>query len=280
MLILKDKPGKLCNRLWAFSHFVSDALENNYKLRILHFYDYYQYFENLEKFKNISFNKAPRKHLFFLIRMLQKIKFNTLFVHFNEKKSGEINDIKTRLVFVNSWNLQRPYKPLRLDNLQELFRPKLRYTNRVDKIFDENRRDTELVIGVHIRRGDYKEFYNGRYFYTDFDYNNFLSQLRQEFSSEIRIKLLLCSDEKIDIDKYSDFPVFQIDNANLIEDLYGLSKCDYIIGPPSTYSMWASFYGQKPILAIENKSCIVKKMDFSIAISINKLSNGYTFIWE
>ena len=55
MLILKDKPGQLCNRLWAFSPFISDALENNYKVKILHFYDYYEYFENLESFNNLSF---------------------------------------------------------------------------------------------------------------------------------------------------------------------------------------------------------------------------------
>ena len=31
-----------------------------------------------------------------------------------------------------------------------------------------------------------------------------------------------------------------------IGDLYSLAACDYIIGPPSTYTQWASFYGQVP----------------------------------
>jgi hypothetical protein len=30
-------------------------------------------------------------------------------------------------------------------------------------------------------------------------------------------------------------------------DLYALAKYDYILGPLSSYSQWASFYGNKPL---------------------------------
>jgi hypothetical protein len=33
-------------------------------------------------------------------------------------------------------------------------------------------------------------------------------------------------------------------------DLYSLARCDYVFGPPSTYSQWASFYGNKPLLHV------------------------------
>jgi len=29
--------------------------------------------------------------------------------------------------------------------------------------------------------------------------------------------------------------------------MYGFARCDYLIGPPSTFTMWASFYGQVPL---------------------------------
>lgn len=46
----------------------------------------------------------------------------------------------------------------------------------------------------------------------------------------------------------------------MAEDLYSLSKADYIIGPPSSYSAWASLYGSVPLCFIEDS-----KADFSIS---------------
>ncbi|MFN5837557.1 MAG: hypothetical protein ACK47J_12755, partial [Pseudanabaena sp.] len=50
----------------------------------------------------------------------------------------------------------------------------------------------------------------------------------------------------------------------IIEDLYSMAKCDYLIGPPSTYSMWASFYGMVPLLHIYDKHQIINLKDFLI----------------
>lgn len=33
----------------------------------------------------------------------------------------------------------------------------------------------------------------------------------------------------------------------MIEDMYAPAGCDYIVGPPGSFSNWASFYGQAPI---------------------------------
>ena len=41
-------------------------------------------------------------------------------------------------------------------------------------------------------------------------------------------------------------------SGHLIEDMYALAECDYVVGPPSSYSMWASFYGDKPLYTIRN----------------------------
>ena len=57
---------------------------------------------------------------------------------------------------------------------------------------------------------------------------------------------LLTSDEPIDQADYSGFQTV-VGTGGPIGDLYGLSKCDYIIGPPSTFSTWAAFYGQVPL---------------------------------
>jgi hypothetical protein len=42
--------------------------------------------------------------------------------------------------------------------------------------------------------------------------------------------------------------------------MYALASCDYIVGPPSTFSLWASFYGQVPL-------CFLQKPDEFLALA-------------
>jgi hypothetical protein len=282
MIILKDKPGQLCNRLWAFTPFISDVLESNTKIIILCFYDYYEYFEDLKIYKNIRFVENKEKSIFYnrLIRILNKIPNRILFhlgVIHNTKNYGTKIKLKNRLDFIDGWSHKKPKKQLEITKIQKLFRPKNIYANKVDEIFLSRRRLSDLIIGVHIRRGDYKEFMNGRYFFLDSTIINFLSQLIKEFGETKNITFLLCSNEKINLEVYKDISIFQIHDSNLIEDLYGLSKCDYIIGPPSTYSMWASFYGQKPLRFLKDSNSILKIKDFSIVVSQNQFESGHVF---
>ena len=39
-----------------------------------------------------------------------------------------------------------------------------------------------------------------------------------------------------------------------VGDLYALARCDYIMGPPSTYTQWASFYGNAPLFHLFTSS--------------------------
>jgi hypothetical protein len=36
------------------------------------------------------------------------------------------------------------------------------------------------------------------------------------------------------------------------EDLFSLAACDYIMGPSSTFTIWASFYGDVPLFMIKD----------------------------
>ena len=47
-------------------------------------------------------------------------------------------------------------------------------------------------------------------------------------------------------------------------DLYSLTQCDLIVGPPSTFSGWASFYGSVPLNCITHKNQIIQTSDFKI----------------
>ena len=50
----------------------------------------------------------------------------------------------------------------------------------------------------------------------------------------------------------------------VIGDLIALSKCDLILGPPSTFSGWAAWYGKVPIHFLENPTISLALDSFEI----------------
>jgi hypothetical protein len=66
------------------------------------------------------------------------------------------------------------------------------------------------------------------------------------------LSFIICTNEKnILLPATQNFSVLN-EERHFVEDLYLLAKCDYIIGPPSTFSLWASFYGSKPLYMIRD----------------------------
>ncbi|HAX17707.1 MAG TPA: hypothetical protein DCY00_03825 [Actinobacteria bacterium] len=66
---------------------------------------------------------------------------------------------------------------------------------------------------------------------------------------------------------------------HFIEDLYSLALCDYIFGPPSTFSMWASFYGEVPLRFITNPDTDLSLDKFKKIIYQNYYEDG-TCVFE
>lgn len=121
-----------------------------------------------------------------------------------------------------------------------------------------------LRLGVHIRRGDYANFYGGRFFYSDEQYVRIIQRFCSLFPKE-QIQVYICgNDPKIQkgyyhsqlekTDKTSrQQPVTVVfPEGNPGEDLCLLSHCDYLIGAPSTFSLVASLYHDLPLYWIED----------------------------
>ena len=109
-----------------------------------------------------------------------------------------------------------------------------------------------VMVGFHVRRADYRFYRNGAYYYEDVAWLSWIRQARRAFRSNAKRFVGLIS---------SDKDVFSLVNSadDLIrvpggtyEDLCLLSKCHYLIGPPSTFSGWASFIGRVPLLYMTN----------------------------
>lgn len=268
MIINYDSPGQLCNRIWSLIPTIAYGLEYDEKVLIVNFDEYSSYFENLNKNPLISFSSK---------KLLKR------FIH-SLKVRGYIQNGRPNLLSkLLGWNMVEGW-PIRLDNcemvesqtdnIRTIFRFNDEITNSVDKVF-HSLNNNEIVVGVHIRRGDYKNWLGGIYYYTDEEYISVMDDLSEQFEKENKvIKFLLCSNEPINYDKFSKFDCFNIPGTSGEKDLYALSKCNYIIGPPSSYSQWTSFVGKVPLnymMSVDKKLFL---SDFSDIISFNRFRNG------
>ena len=113
---------------------------------------------------------------------------------------------------------------------------------------------SDLVIGVHIRRGDYATWNDGRFFYELEDYHQFMLRIQDLYKSQ-RVSFFISSNEDFSLDVFQDCDCRRFDKepSGAILDLYTLSMCDRIIGPFSCYSRWASFIGEVPLCFLETK---------------------------
>ena len=50
-----------------------------------------------------------------------------------------------------------------------------------------------------------------------------------------------------------------------VSDVYALARCDYILGTKSTFTQWASFYGEKPLLQVCDTNEPAKLENFRVS---------------
>lgn len=114
-----------------------------------------------------------------------------------------------------------------------------------------------ILVGIHIRRGDYITFKDGKYYYEDSVYESWIQQLEIQILQKTHF--ILFSNENISI-KEND----RISHCTekWFIDQYIMSRCDFLIGPPSTFTRWASFIGQVPLKHVELPNDNIRIEDF------------------
>jgi hypothetical protein len=90
-----------------------------------------------------------------------------------------------------------------------------------------------------------------------------MRQIASQFQNK-KVAFLVCSNEPRN---EAEFPGLKvgISAASPVQDLYALSECDYIIGPLSTFSQWASFYGNKPLHQLFGEQDFIMLSDFKVS---------------
>ncbi|WP_158993211.1 alpha-1,2-fucosyltransferase [Mucilaginibacter sp. L196] len=284
MLIVSKLNGQLGNKLFHFSYFIANAIEHEHKLVYPGFSEYKEYFEKtaLNDFGryNVTQKILPggifNKRLSILLQY-HKIKYYKFAYHSLQDEDYQNIDfdlnninfqelIKNKILIADGWQYRdRDNLVKHKETIRSIFTPQKKYLDKVEKLITDLRQAADVVIGVHIRRGDYASFNNGKYFYPVEVYTEKMKEIKSLFEQQGKTcAFLICSNESFNKDIFNNMKV-NIEERHFITDIYALSKCDYIIGPPSTFSLWASFYGSVPLMMIETPDMKVELDKFSIA---------------
>ena len=191
---------------------------------------------------------------------------------------GEQITRQNRVYFLGAWNHAKNMDTL-LEYKQDiirLFRPHPRYRDRVELLFSRLKTGYDVVVGIHIRKGDYKGFLNGIYYFENSVYQAYMQQIADMHAGR-KVCFYIASNEAINTDDFPGLSVSFLENANMMEDLYALSQCDLLLGPPSTYSMWASWTGRAPLRIIKDAGETLDREQFSPVLYQDVFENGQVF---
>lgn len=273
MIVVSSKPGQLGNMCFVYAHLIARAIESKLEVANAAFNDYAHLFpatadDLLCRFPPQEPGIRPTRrrralvfHLFHTTaRLLPKLRLKLPFLRvitirdwhteINLGNPEFLNSLKPReLVLLRGW-LFRDSEALakHADEVRHFFRPHEKQAQNIAALIERARKDVDVLVGVHIRHG-ILYFANARhYFFTTKRYGEVMDEVVALFPGK-RVGFLICSDWPQDPEMFERFKV-TLGTGDIIEDLYGFSSCDYIIGPQSTFTVWASFYGKVPLNVI------------------------------
>jgi hypothetical protein len=282
VLVLLRKYGRLGNRLFSFAHVAAFAEKHGCSVLNLAFNDYAGFFEGSSKdlfvrypSKTTFINKAllrraTRRALLHGFDAALTFKFAHRFIAHIDVPRNEYWSLRgsrfneavgnARIVVLNGF-LLRDNRSVRefWHALRRYFQPVPTLQVEVNAQIAEARSLGSPLVGVHVRRGDYARWRGGKYFFPVPQYELWIERLSDLLGR--RTTFLVCSDEQLSM-KVTKSATFG--GGHPVVDMYSLAECDVILGPPSTFSAWASFIGRKPLLTLYSAEQPIRLEDASI----------------
>lgn len=282
MVVIQNKAGQLANRLFAFAHFIGNAIEHDYRLVNPGFDEYCQYFPSLTSAEceglRISTTLLPflsfrlfRKGSELLRKRLPASPWHCFYTLpdgggvFNLQDATYLRDARQKLVFMHGWEFRdQPNLIKHRSSIRALFTPDLQILESVVECRTKAMNRADVLVGVHVRRGDYACWQNGIYLYADSVYRSRMMDVERALKEQGKtVSFVICSNDVIDMEVFSPLQVTP-GPGHAVADLYVLASCDLIMGPPSTYSLWASYHSGGKLLFIKNAYAEVRLTDFEV----------------
>ncbi len=239
MLFVRDK-GRMCNNLLQYGHVYAWAREHGRHTVSMRFAYKYPYFHightRWHNFAVYALAKGAAR-----VGLLPTASFDS---PDGNPEAQRLMDTH-RWLMVEGWYVR--YYDLFLKYKQDI-RSLFAFCPKVSRATDSYIARTDgsqgLRLGVHIRRGDYRTWMNGRYYYDDPVYIDYIRRFVASQSQPVHI--YICgNDPSLNRALYEqELPGVALSFATGTpgEDLCLLSRCQYIIGAPSTFSLVASMY--------------------------------------
>lgn len=238
LLILCERSGDHCNRLFQSIHYHAYCKKNN-----IIFWNP-TLIGMLNKRIALDIGNASNKVLKYISKFLKLIKINKGWQTYpNNKKIIQL---------VGGWEFRcHELSEEYWDTLRNYYKINRRINEMEEKILEEIKKkkiECIKVVGIHIRRRDYREFKGGKYMYTDAEYKKITEKIKKSYQKKgIKTWIIVCSDEakilEVGQDKQSQ--------GRWFADQLILQNCDIILGPPSTFTLWASYIAKVKYVHIE-----------------------------
>jgi hypothetical protein len=153
---------------------------------------------------------------------------------------------KNNVVYVGGWRFdftklteKHRIEMARRYSLKPIMYANNEFVKKVTKLKSEG----YSLIGVHIRRGDYKKWKGGIYYYDDNVYKKHMDNISLQLANKgIEKQLFVLFSNDVVNFKQSENIIISYENWYI--DHHVMSICDYLIGPPSTFTLWASYVGK------------------------------------
>lgn len=279
MVIISRKSGRMGNRILSFAHYIANSLEYGpYSVASPVFNEYSAFFVGSDSQWTTRYpaansasgplvarlRRVGRKILDYLIYSVtnplrqDRLAFLHSPVHevidlhhpavYPWRQTGFLQFVQKKIVISNGWVFWDHDSFIKHGpKIRQYFQLTPELAGRVQRHSEKCRQGCDTLVGVHVRHGDYRTAGDGAYYYATQHYAALMHRLMQQIGSSVRF--MVCSDEPI---CEADFAGLDIRTGpgTAIEDMYALAACDYILAPPSSFSGWASFYGQVPLYFI------------------------------
>lgn len=256
MIFVRDK-GQMCNNILQYGHVYAWGREQGRKTMSMRFAYKYQYFHIC----NTSYHNFPT-----YLYAKYGAKMGLFSVVCFDREGADYQEAERQMERHNTLVVEGWYA-----RWYDLF---LKYKQDIIRLFAFNKDieqrvgtllDDSLRLGIHIRRGDYRNFQGGRFLYSDEQYLNVIRSFLSLFPQQ-QVHLYICgNDPHLDKEYYlQQLPACQVTfpDGNPGEDLCLLSHCDYLIGAPSTFSLVAAMYRDLPLYWVEDPTLQVSQDSF------------------
>ena len=163
---------------------------------------------------------------------------------------------KNAIVFTGGWNFRVPHLiEKHRDELIKKYslKPEFYENNEFYKKIMKLKQGENVLIGIHIRRGDYKKWRGGKYYFEDDVYQKYINDFSQKLSEKTDKKQIFIIFSNGNTE-FSDSENLLVSKEEWFIDHHIMSMCDYLIGPLSTFTLWANYIGKNTLFCIRDDS--------------------------